>query len=743
MNWEATQPQSANDQQRAAELSVKMNAAPKIPGYTILRHLGAGAYGQVWLASDLNTRRPVAIKCFANRANLNLEAMEREVGLLANMSTGRHIVQVLKVGWDHQPPFFVMEYLEKGSLEEWIRSNPPASPDRIVEIITEIAQGLEFAHSKGVIHCDLKPANVLLDHLLKPRIADFGQGRLHGDQTSSLGTLFYMAPEQAVADALPDVQWDVYSLGAIAHTLLVGSPPYRTAQVTESIRSAQSLDERLSLYRQSILASPPPKLHHRCPGMDRSLATIVDRCLAVDPAVRYQTIQQVVQALEDRLRNRARRPLYLLGIVGPIALLCLMLLFSVRSLSVAVNRSEQSVVQRAMESNRFAAKYAARTLETELQTLFRIAEDEARSEELKQLMTELSQAGSGMLDKIASGPPDPKTANQLRELPQQQNLEKFLQERISKLVSRQNGSPNVIQNRLLNSIFINDDRGNNIGIGFADPQERLVANSPVGSNFAFRSYFTGARVDGNPAEPSSSFRPTRRSSLSSSFRSTSTGMWKIAISTPIWSNQQSQSEDSENLLPMGVLVLTIHLGDFQLLADGSQEAAPQRFATLFDGRQGNQLGTILQHPILEKLDTETLKSMLMPQLPLPTIEALRASGMSDYYDPFAKFQYGSDYHGAWIACVAQVDLPQLAEDVEAKSKSDLWILVQERKQSVVAPIRSLTKSLQRESLIEFLVLISFVAVLWYIVFRFRIVKSTAQPRASLAADMTVTESRTH
>ncbi len=684
MSFDGTQPQSFRDVQRSEQLSLQMTESPTIPGYRIQRPVGEGAYGQVWLATDLNTGRPVAIKCYLNRANLNLAALEREVGLLVNMSAGRHIVQVLKVGWEHDPPYFVMEYLENGSLEELIRKKQVPSVSKCVEFVTEIARGLEFAHSKGVIHCDLKPANVLLDHSMQPRIADFGQGRMAGDQTPSLGTLFYMAPEQALNNSVPDVKWDVYSLGAMAYTLLVGSPPYRSQEVTDSLQSATSLADRLQRYRDGILKSPLPKLHYRRLGIDKSLAAIIDRCLHRDANQRFQNVQQVIGALESRARNRGRRPLYILGIAGPILLLILMLMFSARSLVVAVSQSEESVVQRALESNRFAARYAARTLQSELQTLFSIVEEEARNETLAEHLQQAVEAGKEPLDQLADGNGSATLAASIRALPERQPLEQFLQDRLNRLLKSRTSTQ-----RLLNSVFINDSRGNNLAIAFSIESERNSAISPVGQNFAYRSYFNGLHIEGKPSDSPSQFSPTRTTTLSSSFRSTSTGAWKIAVSTPVFSSEPTESE-AEDRNPIGVLVMTINLGDFELLAQQVEDNVPQRFAALFDGRSGNQQGMILQHPFLRRMDRETMKTLMMPQLKLPVMEALVEDGLADYEDPVAQFEGCDDYSGQWIACVAQVELPQVSSESD-REKSDLWILVQEPRAMVAAPIQSLAK----------------------------------------------------
>lgn len=723
MNFDRTQPQSFGDVQRSEQLSLQMTESPTIPGYRIQRPVGEGAYGQVWLATDLNTGRPVAIKCYLNRANLNLAALEREVGLLVNMSTGRHIVQVLKIGWEHDPPYFVMEYLENGSLEELIRKKQVPSVSKSVEFVTEIARGLEFAHSKGVIHCDLKPANVLLDHSMQPRIADFGQGRMAGDQTPSLGTLFYMAPEQALNNSVPDVKWDVYSLGAMAYTLLVGSPPYRSQEVTDSLQSATSLADRLQRYRDGILQSPLPNLHNRRLGVDRSLAAIIERCLHRDANQRFQNVQQVIGALESRARNRGRRPLYILGIAGPILLLILMLIFSARSLVVAVSQSEESVVLRALESNRFAARYAARTLQSELQTLFSIVEEEARSEALSEHLQRAVEAGKEPLDQLSDGKGSAALAAAIRGLPERQPLEQFLQDRLNRLLKSRSSTQ-----RLLNSVFINDARGNNLAIAFSNEAERNSAVSPVGQNFAYRSYFNGLHIEGKPSDSPSQFSPTRTTTLSSSFRSTSTGAWKIAVSTPVFASEPKQTEaaeiDAADRHPIGVLVMTINLGDFELLAQQVEENVPHRFAALFDGRPGNQQGMILQHPFIRRIDREKMKTLMMPQLKLPVIEALVESGLADYEDPVAQFEGFDDYAGQWIACVAQVELPHVSGDSE-REKSDLWILVQEPREMVAGPIQSLANKLWSETLVEFLVLFAVIGSLWYFVLRWRGVQDAA------------------
>ena len=726
MNNDFTQQQSLDGLQQSEKLSLQATLPPKdLPGYRIERLLGQGAFGQVWQGHDLNTGRPVAIKFYLHRSHANAPLLDREVAHLVNMSTGRHIVQILAVGWEAEPPYYVMELLENGSLEDLLRSRGTLSISETVSMFREIAEGLSYVHAKGVLHCDLKPANVMLDHGWRPRLADFGQGRLSDEQTPSLGTLFFMAPEQADLDAVPDVAWDVYALGAIAYTMLVGSPPYRSPEVVETLDTAASLPERLKRYRDTIKNQPPPKLHHRRRGADKALCQIIDNCLEVDPEKRFSNVQQVVEAIDLRHAARTRRPLYLLGIVGPILLLLLMLLFSARSIATATQNSLSSVSQRSLESNQFAARFVAQSLEREIEELFRMVESEARRDELRRRLIAVTTDNENTLKQLQDGSKDTSAITQLKASAAQQELERYLRVRLASVIDR-GGRQDA--DTIFNSIFVNDQAGTNVGISFAPGEP--VATSPVGGNFAYRSYFTGERADSDSKSDRSKFKPTRETHLSASFRSTSTGAWKVGVSAPIWSREDLPvsplDEAPAEAKPLGVLVLTINLGDFEILAsDHSPEdttTTPSeeliRFSALVDGREGNQSGTLLQHPLIREMDRELMRSVAMPQIEFPILEQLKQEkGLLEYEDPASSFESGDAFAGLWIASIEQVKLPKRGSEDQTQKKSDLWVLVQERGSSVAAPIRLLGAKLQRESLIEFGSLLLVILTLWYFVFR--------------------------
>ena len=202
--------------------------------------------------------------------------------------------------------------------------------------------------------------------------------RLSHEQTPALGTLFYMAPEQADLQAVPDVRWDVYALGALLYCMLTGSPPYRSEAAVTEFQSAADLEERLARYRQLIESSPLPVKHRQIPGVDRELADIVDGCLAPRREQRYANVQEVLDALGARERRRARWPLVLLGFVGPALLLAIVSIFAWSSFETVMGESDKALQTRAFESNLFAAKYVAKTVTNKLELYYRAVEEMAR-----------------------------------------------------------------------------------------------------------------------------------------------------------------------------------------------------------------------------------------------------------------------------------------------------------------------------------------------------------------------------
>ena len=304
-----------------------------------------GAYGEVWVAVDRNTGRQVAIKFYAHRGGLDWSLLSREVEKLAFLSADRYVVQLLDVGWDAEPPYYVMEYVEHGSLEDLLNAKGPLPVDEAVALFREIAVGLLHAHGKGVLHCDLKPANVLLDQDTKPRLADFGQSRLSHEQTPALGTLFYMAPEQADLKAVPDVRWDVYALGALLYCMLTRCAAVSQRVGTHRNRNGRRPRRTAGRYRELIAKSPPPERPSQAAGR-RSRAGRNRRQLP-GRRPRRALCQRAGSARCARCprRRRARRPLVVLGAVAPAIVLLVMSLFAWQSFETVVSQSDEAHVR--------------------------------------------------------------------------------------------------------------------------------------------------------------------------------------------------------------------------------------------------------------------------------------------------------------------------------------------------------------------------------------------------------------
>ena len=247
---------------------------------------------------------------------MNWNLLAHEVEKLVSLATDRYVVQLLEVGWESSPPYYVMEYLEEGSLDQYIDKHHPVDVESAVSVFREIALGLSHAHRKGILHCDLKPANILLDNDQRPRLADFGQSRLSHDQSPALGTLFYMAPEQADMKAVPDVRWDVYALGALLYCLLEGEPPYRSGDRTREIEQSESLVGRLEMYRSLFTDLPAPSKTLTRTDVDPALREIIDQSLAISPEDRLSTPQEILNKLDRRDELRRRRRMRTIGIIG-------------------------------------------------------------------------------------------------------------------------------------------------------------------------------------------------------------------------------------------------------------------------------------------------------------------------------------------------------------------------------------------------------------------------------------------
>ncbi|MEM9828047.1 MAG: serine/threonine-protein kinase, partial [Planctomycetota bacterium] len=275
--------------------------AVDIPGYRVLRLIGQGGTGLVFLADQLSTRRRVAIKVMRAGSAADDELIARFEQETRAAASIRHpgIVGVLDAGFANGQHFLVMEWVEGGTLADQADGGS-WSPDRVCEAVMQLADAMDAAHREGIIHRDLKPQNVLIDRDGRLRIVDFGLARFRDDFVTRtgtgqlLGTLPYMAPEQASAASLSPsgdacektgVTTDVYGLGAVMYFLLSGQPPHLHGSLTQTLRA--------------VLEESPAALD---PSIPVDLRKICLKCLEKSPRDRYASAAALAQDL-DRYRE--------------------------------------------------------------------------------------------------------------------------------------------------------------------------------------------------------------------------------------------------------------------------------------------------------------------------------------------------------------------------------------------------------------------------------------------------------
>ncbi|MHB8630580.1 MAG: protein kinase domain-containing protein [Candidatus Limnocylindria bacterium] len=262
--------------------------------YRILEPIGAGGSSQVYLAQDTALGREVAIKVLDPQAAAEgtlRKLFVKEARALAQLSHP-NIVAVFDVGEVDGLPFIVMEHVSGSSLKQRIERTGALPLADVVRLTDAIASGLAFAHSRGIVHADLKPSNVLLDQNDEPKICDFGIARTPAEDSESpqlFATALYVAPER-VEGRPASVASDIYGLGLVAYEMLVGKPPFTSGNAAV-------------LLRDHVVRQPVPPSHLR-PSLPKDVDAIVLKALAKDPALRYHRATEVGDALTTLLHSQ-------------------------------------------------------------------------------------------------------------------------------------------------------------------------------------------------------------------------------------------------------------------------------------------------------------------------------------------------------------------------------------------------------------------------------------------------------
>jgi eukaryotic-like serine/threonine-protein kinase len=695
-----TEIQNDDDQERSRRLSLQGKTPPaQIEGYSIVRRLGMGAYGTVWLAREDRTGRMVAVKFYPHQRGLNWSMLSREVEKLAAVYTSHNIVRLLDVGWNAEPPYFVMEYFENGSLGGFMAQGRLSIEDS-VRIVGEICNALIDAHGAGVLHCDLKPDNVLLDGQMHSRLCDFGQARMSHEQSPALGTLYYMAPEQANLDALPDARWDVYAVGAILFHLLTGNPPHRTEEMQRKLESAATLDERLHLYQKIIVDSGVPMEHRQIKGVDGRLASIVDRCLSVVPSQRFPNAQAIRDALDNRDRIRSRRPMLIAGFLAPILLMAVMIPIFMNAMRGNLKSALQQITSRALESDALTARLQAAALDHEmhdrLEELETILSDREFSEALEELM---NRDSDDIVVEVRQHANDKKMI-----APRWLELLNDAWEHAAASNERHDRGPDT-------SWFLNNRNGIQIW-------RREYSNVTLGKDFSYRDYFHGRGEDYPPDRIPEDIAPLERPHVCNAYKSTTTGRQTVALSVPV------RNKDGKVI---GVLARSVHLGDLQermgrLVSEPDPDGV-QRVIALVEARDKTDW-RLLDHPYLTEevvhaaeknnTDADLFDSLFFDEATVTAIQASQSNGrpsevkLESYSDPISRLSDpgAALYNAEWLAALAPV--------------SDIgWmVIVQEPRDAVLKPVEGVAASGRRQAWLSILTTaIALMVIIWSFVWR--------------------------
>ena len=254
--------------------------------YRLLERIDEGGAGEVWRARDEKLDREVAIKLLGADADDAFRARFADEARRAAAVVHPNVVVVFDEGRDGADAFMVMELVHGKTLREIVAERGPLPAHEVSRLIRQVAAALDAAHAAGVIHCDVKPANVIVDREGVAKLTDFGIARAARDRDEQelLGTARYIAPERVEGGPVT-ARTDVYGLGLVAYELLTGRPTFDGGTSEELVR------ERL--------IGPPPSLRLARVGIDDRLDAIVGRALATVPDRRYASAGAFARAFSD------------------------------------------------------------------------------------------------------------------------------------------------------------------------------------------------------------------------------------------------------------------------------------------------------------------------------------------------------------------------------------------------------------------------------------------------------------
>src|SRR2546426_2089125 len=271
--------------------------------------------GDIYRATDSVLGRAVAIKILADRYALDeavRERFTREALAAARLSGQSNTVTIFDVGEHNERSYIVMEYLSGGSLDDVLRERGPQQPQQVFTWLEQAGRALDTAHRHGVVHRDVKPANLLLDREGNVHVADFGIASAAGMDSLTmtgtvLGTAGYLSPEQAQGERATPAS-DRYSLAVVAFELLSGQRPFDSDSITAEAAAHVN--------------APVPSIASVSQGLPGELDTVFRQAMAKDPAQRFDSAAEFVAAIRAALADaagttRTLRPVAVSSPAGP------------------------------------------------------------------------------------------------------------------------------------------------------------------------------------------------------------------------------------------------------------------------------------------------------------------------------------------------------------------------------------------------------------------------------------------
>ena len=260
--------------------------------FLLLKRLGHGAMGEVFEAKDITLGRHVAIKVLSHKVAADEDAMRNFVREARNLAALNHrnVVQVHTIGVEKGQPYIVMELVPGGRVDQMVLKDAPGDERRLLEIMIDASRGLEAASGAGLIHGDVKPANILIDNHGQAKIVDFGLARFEESQAGGkiYGTPYYLPPE-LLEGKTADFRSDMYSLGASFFHALTGRPPFKAKTVKDIVRMR--------------LIDPAPNVRTLVPTMHPKTGEVVAKMLEKSPDDRYASYSELVAALQEAIRE--------------------------------------------------------------------------------------------------------------------------------------------------------------------------------------------------------------------------------------------------------------------------------------------------------------------------------------------------------------------------------------------------------------------------------------------------------